>query len=127
MLGEWLATTAPPLEGLHCRGLRRGLFRHQLVFAQSRLGILELHFQLVEKAGLTFRARAVKFASELLDLQRQMRDERLGAGDFCLDPRRIRNGLVATALGQISAPFRCRKRGFQKGDIIRRGSHDGGL
>lgn len=71
--------------------------------------------------------RVVKFASELLDLERQMRDERPGAGDFCLDPRRIRNGLVAIALGQISAPFSCRKRGFQKGDIIRRGSHDGGL
>ncbi len=68
----------PALEGFDdCR--RRGAFRRQLVLDGVRLGVLQLHLQLVEKPLLTFRARAIKRAPKLLDLQLQSRNQRLGA------------------------------------------------
>ena len=40
--------------------------------------VLELQLQLIEKPRLALGARAVKLAPQLLDLQLQMRDQRLG-------------------------------------------------
>lgn len=48
------------------------------VLVGGRLGLLKLHFELLEKPRLAFRACAVKFAPELLDFKLQARDQRQG-------------------------------------------------
>ena len=78
MLGERLARRPPALEGFD-DGRRRGAFRRQLVLGRVGLGVLQLHLQLVEEPLLAFRARAIERAPQLLDLQPQPRDQRLGA------------------------------------------------
>jgi hypothetical protein len=67
------------LEGLHRRGRAGGcLFRCELVLGGTGLQLLELQFQLVQKPGLALRAAAIERAPQLLDLQLQMGDQRIG-------------------------------------------------
>ncbi len=51
-----------------------------LVLGRVRLQVLALQFHLLEQAGLPLRAGAVELPSELLDLKRQMCDQRGPAG-----------------------------------------------
>ncbi len=62
----------------------------QFILGERRLGVLELHLQLVEKASRALGPRAVELALQLLDLQRQMGNERLDAGRLHLGMRCVR-------------------------------------
>jgi hypothetical protein len=61
-------------------GRGRGAFRRKFVFARVGLRVLQLHLQLVEEPFLALRAHAVERATQLLELQSQLRDQRIGAG-----------------------------------------------
>ena len=77
MSGERLARWPPALDKLHHRGAR-GLLGGQLVFGSTCCEIFELKLHLLEQPDLAFRAAAIELAPELLDLQLQPRDQRLG-------------------------------------------------
>ena len=79
VFGEWLLGGTLANERPNRRGLGGRFFRGKLILARRRLGVLELHLELIEKAGLALRTCPIKLAPQLLDLQRQMRDQRLGA------------------------------------------------
>ena len=51
----------------------------EFVLRRVRLGVFQLHLQLVEKPLLAFRAHAIERAPKLFDLQLQSRNQRLGA------------------------------------------------
>ncbi len=71
--------------------LRRRLLRRQFVLGRRGLQLLELQLHLLEQPGLALRAAAVELAPQLLDLQLQMGDQRLGAGVLPADrTRRLR-------------------------------------
>ena len=78
MLGERLPRRPPAFEGLDDSRGRRTL-RRQFVLRRVRLGVFQLHLQLVEKPLLAFRAHAIERAPKLFDLQLQSRNQRLGA------------------------------------------------
>ena len=78
MLGERLSRRPFALEGFD-DGRRRRALRRQLVLGRIRLGVLQLHLQLVDEPLLAFRAHAIERAPQLFDLQPQPRDQRLGA------------------------------------------------
>ena len=78
MLGERFAPRPPALEGFD-DGRRRGAFRLEFVLRRVRLGVFQLHLQLVEKPLLAFRAHAIERAPKLFDLQLQSRNQRLSA------------------------------------------------
>ena len=120
MLRERLLRGTLADEGLHDRRLRRGLFGRQFVLGRGRLGVLELHLQLVEETRLLLRTRSIELTLELLDLQRQMRDQRLGV-------RGLRPSVGHFGLRQISTPFGRCKSGLQGSDVVRRGGHGGRL
>ena len=134
VFGEWLfggtlANERPNRRGLGCR-----FFSGKLILARRRLGVLELHLELIEKAGLALRTCPIKLAPQLLDLQRQMRDQGFGVRRCRFDPRRIRRGLCEIAcrtrqiaLGQIRTPFGCNKSALQSNDVVRRSGHGKGL
>ena len=80
MLGEGLARRAAALEGAHRRlRLRRRLLGGELVLGGGGLELLELQLELVEQPRLALGPRAVEGALELLDLELQRGDHRLGA------------------------------------------------
>ena len=81
MFGERLAPgPAAAGEPLHLRRPGCRLFGRQLVLGGTRLKLVELEFQLVEKPLLALRTLAVKRATELLDHQLQGGDLRFGLG-----------------------------------------------
>ena len=79
VFGEWLLGGTLANQRPNRRGLGRRFFRGKLVFARGGLRILQLHLELIEKAGLALRTCPIKLAPQLLDLQRQVRYQRLGA------------------------------------------------
>ena len=83
MLGKRLSRRPLAFEGFDC-GRGRRAFRGQLVLGRVGLGVLQLHFQLIDESLLALRARAIERAPQLFDLQTQPRDQRLGAGGGCL-------------------------------------------
>jgi hypothetical protein len=99
VVGERLACRLPAGERRDRGGLRGGLFGGQLVLACRRLQLLQLQFHLVEPPRLAFGAHAVEVAAQLLDLQLQIRDERLIAGGFRLGLGGIGLRGVRTCLG----------------------------
>ena len=74
MVGEGLSRRPLALEGPDHRRRSRSL-RRQFVLARVGLGILQLHFQLVEQSLLAFRAHAIERAAQLLDLQPEVSDQ----------------------------------------------------
>ena len=80
VLGERLARRALALERLHRLRLRRRLLRRQLVLGRGGLELLQLQFHLLQEPRLALRAAAVECAPQLLDLQLEMRDQRIRAG-----------------------------------------------
>ena len=78
MGGKGLARGVPALG----RPLRPGCRRlgSDVVLGRVRLQLLELQLHLLEQACRALRAGAVELASELLDLERQMRDQRSPTG-----------------------------------------------
>ena len=79
MLRERLSRRPLALEGFD-GGRGRGSFRRQFILGRVGLGVLQLHFQLVDEPLLAFRAHAIERATQLFDLQPQPRDQRVGAG-----------------------------------------------
>jgi hypothetical protein len=78
MLRERLSPRAVAFEGFDGgRGL--DAFRRKFVLARIRLHVLQLHLQLVEEPFLAFRAHAIERATQLLELQPQLHDQRIGA------------------------------------------------
>jgi len=98
MLGKRLSRRPPALERLdHGRG-RRSL-RRQFVLVRVRLGVLQLHFQLIQKPSLALRAHAIERATQFLDLQPEARDQSVGPGSD-------RSAMIAVRLAlQPSCPF----------------------
>lgn len=83
MIGKRFSRRPSAFEGLD-DGRRRRALRRQLILSRVGLDVLQLHLQLVDEPFLAFRARAVERAPQLLDLQPQPRDQRLGAEGGCL-------------------------------------------
>ena len=71
MLGKGLSRRPPALEGFD-DGRGRRAFGREFVLGRVRLGVLQLHLQLVEKPLLALRAHAVERAPKLFDLQLQI-------------------------------------------------------
>ena len=88
MLRERLSRRSLAFEGFD-QGRGRRAFRGQLVLGRVGLGVLQLHFQLIEESLLALRARAIERAPQLFDLQTQPRDQRVGAGGGCLSVNQI--------------------------------------
>ena len=80
MLGEGLACRALAPEGGDRRSFGRSLLGGDLVLGGRALQLLQLQLHLVEDARGALRARPIQLASELLDLQLQMRDQGLIVG-----------------------------------------------
>jgi hypothetical protein len=104
VIGERLARRLPTGERRDRRSLRGGLFGRQFVLARRRLQFFQLQFQLVQQARLAFGAHAVEVAAQLLDLQLQIRDEDLVAGDFRLGLGGIGLGSIRPRLGLRAKP-----------------------
>ena len=118
MLRERLSRRPPALEGFDdCR--RRGAFRLQLVLGGVRLGVRQLHLQLVEKPLLTFRAHAIERAPKLFDLQSEPRNQRVGA-------RRRRTSMRQIGFSPRRARFALKPRGPFGEDHRVRGGEVGG-
>ena len=88
MIGKIATRRFVPREALNLDVRRFGLGR---ILAQPRGEFLELQFQLVEQSSAALRARAELLAPHLGDHQLQVRDHRLGAGEFGVrfDQRRL--------------------------------------
>jgi hypothetical protein len=107
VLGERLSRQPLAFEGFD-QGRGRRAFRGQLVLGPVGLGVLQLHFQLIDESLLALRARAIERAPKLFDLQTQPRDQRVGAGGGCLRMNQIGRSACRTL-------FALKPRGPQRG------------
>ena len=79
VVGIWLANRPLALERAHGLRLFGCLLGDELILGRGRLELLQLQFQLIEQPRRAFRARSIERPSQLLDLELQMGDQRLGA------------------------------------------------
>jgi hypothetical protein len=113
MIGKWLAGGAFPGKCRNPGGFGGCRLSHQLIRRGRRLQLLELQLHLVQQARRPLGMLAVHRASELLDLQLQMRDQGLIVGMFGLRCRRHR--LSRDPFGALRG-----QRSLQRGDVVGR-------
>jgi hypothetical protein len=119
MRREGLAHRAPTLPGGRRRDRRPERLGGEIVLGRVGLELLELQLQLVEQPRLALGPRPVEGAPQLLDLDPERRDHRLGVREYRPLPRR---------LGRLrfrgrSPRLGCRKGGAQGFDLARFGAH----
>ncbi len=105
VLGKRLARRAPRSNERHALRPPSRRLRCQLVLGRSGLEVLQLQIHLLQEARLALRATAVEGAAQLLDLQLEMRDQRISARMVGLGGRRFPSGRCRNGL---SGHCRCR-------------------
>jgi hypothetical protein len=111
MLGKGFARRSPALERLDRLRSRRRFLRCQFILGCGGLQVFQLQFHLFEKPRRAFRAAAVEFAPQLLDLEFQMGDQRFMAGEVRLSGGRLgfgarRNGFRFHSRGALREDHR---------------------
>ncbi len=123
MIRKRLARRDLALERIDRRGGSRSPLRGKLILCGRRRQILELQLHLRQKPNLALRAAAVKLTAQLLDLELQVGDQRLGARGLGRDPRRLRlrrGGLDLCSSGARLGHSQCGSQGV---DLSRRHGH----
>ncbi len=108
VVGKRLARRALAGERANTRGLRGVLFGAQFVLGRRGLQLFKLQFHLIEQAAATLRTLAEKRASEFLNLQLEVRDQRLGIGALGTRRGGIGTGGKKRRLERLDVVRQCR-------------------